>query len=205
MQAVDPATVELRARHQRFIEQPAEEISDEFSAAFDLSGKLSEMQEIRETARKRGDSINFCHAADQLEFLTAELRSFEIHGPPAPQTTTSEREPAAENLAGGEQPAMESSSKATVVNLPDWELRKPKRAYSYAYPLYLFLQEAHAAGRPRPTAREVVEAWTEKWPKEVAKVLADGFDYYDANGDTKWADLDAIRKAIGRMTVQAAQ
>ncbi len=53
---------------------------------------------------------------------------------------------------------------------------------------------------PRPSARNVVEAWLIDRPPEVAKVLPDGIDYYDAKGDTKFADLDAIRKAIGRMT-----
>jgi len=31
-------------------------------------------------------------------------------------------------------------------------------------------------------------------------VLTDGIDYYDNKGDTKFADLEAIRKAIDRMT-----
>lgn len=72
-------------------------------------------------------------------------------------------------------------------------------------PLYNFLKAAHLAGRTRPTAREVLEAWREKTPPEVAKVMAASFDYYDAKGDTKAADLNAIRKAIDRMTGQLAR
>jgi len=51
-----------------------------------------------------------------------------------------------------------------------------------------------------PTARDVVEAWRNNAPAEIAKVLPDGFDYYDANGNTKTAGIDAIRNAIKRMT-----
>ena len=51
------------------------------------------------------------------------------------------------------------------------------------------------------SAEDVVEAWRNNAPAEIAKVLPDGFDYYDAKGNTKTADLEAIRKAIGRMTI----
>lgn len=37
-------------------------------------------------------------------------------------------------------------------------------------------------------------------PADVAEVSNDGLKYYDANGNTKPADLAAIRKAIERMT-----
>lgn len=85
-------------------------------------------------------------------------------------------------------------------NAPAWTVTKPQRYSGYAAPLHRFLAAAHREGKPRPTARDVLEAWRSERPAGIAKVLADGFDYFDANGDEKAADLEAIRKAIGRMT-----
>lgn len=79
-------------------------------------------------------------------------------------------------------------------------MTKPKRFHGYAAPLYQLLTAVHRDGKPRPTARDVLEAWRTEKPCEIDKVLTDGFDYYDANGNTKFATLEAIRKAIGRMT-----
>lgn len=83
---------------------------------------------------------------------------------------------------------------------PAWTVNKPQRYSGYAAPLHRFLAAAHREGKPRPTARDVLEAWRSERPAGIAKVLADGFDYFDANGDEKTADLEAIRKAMGRMT-----
>ena len=84
---------------------------------------------------------------------------------------------------------------------PDWTVSKPQRYNGYTAPLHRLLAAAHRDGNPCPTARDVVEAWRNNAPAEIAKVLPDGFDYYDAKGNTKTADLEAIRKAIGRMTI----
>ncbi len=81
-----------------------------------------------------------------------------------------------------------------------WKLAKPQRFNGYTAPLHRLIAAAHREGKPCPTARDVVEAWRINAPAEIAKVLPDGFDYYDAKGDTKTADLKAIRKAIRRMT-----
>ena len=86
-------------------------------------------------------------------------------------------------------------------NAPDWTVSKPQRYNGYTAPLHRLLAAAHRDGNPCPTARDVVEAWRNNAPAEIAKVLPDGFDYYDAKGNTKTADLEAIRKAIGRMTI----
>lgn len=86
-------------------------------------------------------------------------------------------------------------------NAPAWTVNKPKRYNGYAAPLHRLLAAAYRDDKPCPTARDVVEAWRNNAPAEIAKVLPDGFDYYDAKGDTKTADLEAIRKAIGRMTI----
>ena len=85
-------------------------------------------------------------------------------------------------------------------NAPAWTVNKPQRYSGYAAPLHRLLAAAHRDGNPCPTARDVVETWRHNAPAEIAKVLPDGFDYYDAKGDTKTADLEAIRKAIRRMT-----
>ena len=85
-------------------------------------------------------------------------------------------------------------------NSPAWTVNKPQRYSGYAAPLHRLLAAAHRDGNPCPIARDVVETWRHNAPAEIAKVLPDGFDYYDAKGDTKTADLEAIRKAIGRMT-----
>lgn len=89
----------------------------------------------------------------------------------------------------------ESASEA-----PAWTVRKPQRYNGYTPPLHRLLAAAHLDGKPRPTARDVVEAWRNNAPAEVAKALPDGFDYYDAKGNTKHANLEAIRKAIDRLT-----
>ena len=83
---------------------------------------------------------------------------------------------------------------------PAWTVSKPQRYNGYTAPLQRLLAAAHRDGKTCPTARDVVEDWRNNTPAEIAKVLPDGFDYYDAKGDTKTADLEAIRKAIGRMT-----
>ena len=85
-------------------------------------------------------------------------------------------------------------------NAPAWTVRKPKRYRGYAAPLHRLLVAAQRDGNLCPTARDVVAAWRNNAPAEIAKVLPDGFDYYDANGNTKTAGIDAIRNAIKRMT-----
>jgi hypothetical protein len=103
-------------------------------------------------------------------------------------------------------PEPQAATPAPVVadsasNAPAWTVNKPKRYNGYAAPLHRLLAAAYRDDKPCPTARDVVEAWRNNAPAEIAKVLPDGFDYYDAKGDTKTADLEAIRKAIGRMTI----
>lgn len=83
---------------------------------------------------------------------------------------------------------------------PDWSLRKPDRFPGYTRALYEHLKTAHQSGLPRPTAKDVIQAWLENVPTGVVKVMADGIDYLGANGEAKAANLDAIRKAIARMT-----
>jgi hypothetical protein len=84
--------------------------------------------------------------------------------------------------------------------VPSWSLNMPKRFQGYGKPLYDHLKAAHLAGKTRPTARNVLDDWKLNRPHEVAEIANDGFKYYDPSGNTKPADLAAIRKAIERMT-----
>lgn len=84
---------------------------------------------------------------------------------------------------------------------PGWSLNpSPDRLPGYRWPLYCFLLVAHDACKSRPKPIEVLSAWREKLPPEIARVSAASIDYYDADGNEQTADLEAIRKAIGRMT-----
>ena len=83
---------------------------------------------------------------------------------------------------------------------PGWSLTKPERYQGYGKPMYDLLKAAHIAVQPRPKARDVLDAWKKNPPPDVTEVMADGIKYLDANGNTKTADLDAIRATINRMT-----
>jgi hypothetical protein len=80
-----------------------------------------------------------------------------------------------------------------------WALKKPQRLQGYGKPLYDLLKAAHIAGKEYPRAREVLDAWKKNTPPDLSEVTNNGLKYYDKNGNTKPADLDAIRKAISRM------
>jgi hypothetical protein len=86
---------------------------------------------------------------------------------------------------------------------PSWTLTKPHRFQGYSKPLYDYLNAAHVNGKVRPTARDVLDNWKMNKPYEVAEVSNDGLKYYDAIGNTKPADLVAIRKVIGRLSRMA--
>lgn len=83
---------------------------------------------------------------------------------------------------------------------PDWHVFEPKRDRGYNWPLYRFLAKAHEEGRSRPRARDVVESWLGNKPPEIAKVLSDGFDYYDRKGNAMPASMAALQKSIDRLT-----
>lgn len=108
--------------------------------------------------------------------------------------------PADPNHHAVQQSAEKHDGDDSATNLPSWNVKRPTRFHGYTSPLYRLIAAAHREGKPRPTARDVVEAWRTEMPHEIAKVLPDGFDYYDAKGDTKGANLEAIRKAINRLT-----
>lgn len=79
---------------------------------------------------------------------------------------------------------------------PAWSLiTSLARSPGYRWPLYQFLKAAHAAGKPCPKAREVLEGWKSNTPPEL-EVMTDGVKYSDAQGSTKEADLKAIQQSI---------
>jgi hypothetical protein len=97
-------------------------------------------------------------------------------------------------------PPRELQPPVGVAPEPNWMLQEPQRHQGYSWPLYQVLKEAHAAGQPRPKARDVLEAFKERKPPEIVQVNHDGISYYDSKGNAKAADLAAISEAIRRMT-----
>lgn len=93
-----------------------------------------------------------------------------------------------------------SKPQAAPPSGPGWTLNKPKRYQGYGKPLYDVLKAAHAAGLPRPTAIDVLDAFAKNRPLGILGVTHDSMDYQNGNGIKVTADLDAIRAAIGRLT-----
>ncbi len=93
----------------------------------------------------------------------------------------------------------EPQAAAVVAAAVVWSIKRPQRFQGYGNPLFKLLTAAHVEGRPIPTAREVIDAWSAQRPPEVIEATGDTLKYYDAKGNTKAADLDAIRQAINRM------
>lgn len=87
---------------------------------------------------------------------------------------------------------------------PDWMLRKSKRPQGYSEALYDKLKKAHDAGLPRPTPLDLLDAFFREPHIDVTVVENEGLKYTAGKG-TKIASLDAIRKAIGRMTERPAR
>lgn len=89
---------------------------------------------------------------------------------------------------------------ASMTTGPEWKIKRPTRFQGYGKPLYDFLKAAHTAGKPRPSARDFLDGLKSNRPPDVVEVTDNGLKYYDAQGSTKPADLEAIRKTIARMT-----
>ena len=126
------------------------------------------------------------NAMSALSSREAAIEALQAHG--SAQTATP-----ASVVAAGDGPT-------SMTTEPAWRLTKPKRFQGYRKPLYDLLKTAHVAGQPLPSARDVLDSWKEKPPPDVAEVTDNGLKYYDAQGNTKPADLEAIRKTIGRIT-----
>jgi hypothetical protein len=77
-----------------------------------------------------------------------------------------------------------------------WELNEPKRFQGYRRALFEYLKQANEAGKPLPTAHDVMEHWRDNPPPPVYKVNHDGILYYGAKGETGEASAKAIGQAI---------
>lgn len=156
---------------------------------------------LAEQARKESEELQL--AIEREEFNRIERDEMARLSARAKWQASQQAEQAAK-VAPAPAPATDAATPAPVTgsasNAPAWTVIKPLRYNGYTAPLHRLIAAAHRDGKPCPTARDVVEAWRNNAPAEIAKVLPDGFDYYDTKGDTKTADLEAIRKAIGRMT-----
>ena len=148
-----------------------------------------------DTAVDAGEFVSVIHPADRRHFQIEELASWPDCPAIAPDSPLVFwlGEPAPEQASP--EPVAPSASDA-----PAWTVNKSQRERGYNVPLHRLLAAANKEGKPRPTARDVVEAWRINRPAEIEKVLNDGIDYYDTKGNAKPADLEAIRKAIKRMT-----
>lgn len=90
-------------------------------------------------------------------------------------------------------------TQAVPASGPGWSLKKPRRFQGYSKPLYDLLKADHAAGLPRPTAHDVLDAFRKKKPHGIGEVMPDGLKY-DGGVGGKIAGLSAIRKSIDRLT-----
>ena len=81
-----------------------------------------------------------------------------------------------------------------------WSLKTSNLRYSgYRWPLHQALKAAHIAGRPRPTARDILAAWTANPPPDV-QAMPDGVKYNNGLGKPREADSKAIQQAIKGLT-----
>ena len=90
----------------------------------------------------------------------------------------------------------------TVAN--GWILIKPKRLQGYGTQLYSLLKMAKASNEQCPKATDILEIWRTNVPVGFHSVDATEVIYYDTKGNTKTANLEAIRKAVKRMTGRQA-
>lgn len=75
----------------------------------------------------------------------------------------------------------------------------PKRLPGYRLNLYRALEHSKAEGASRPpTAVQILELWREVPPPQLA-VVGKKLRYEDADGHAKFADTEAIRKAIATL------
>ena len=173
--------------------------------------KAGEFESAMDNAVDAGEFVSFIHRVDRRHFQIEELASwpgcpaiapdsplvFWLGEPVPAQTAATSAPVGAVGTSGG---VVIDSDSHVLPTAPAWSPKRPKRFQGYGKPLYDLLKAAHVAGLPKPSARDVLDRWKEKRPFEVTEVTDNGLKYYDAQGSTKPADLEAIRKAIGRMT-----
>lgn len=85
-----------------------------------------------------------------------------------------------------------------------WTLTRPMRNDILTSAIYAVLEGAYKSGEPRPSPRVVMGLCIKKNPHDVLEVTHDEIKFYDRNGDTETATVDAVRKRIERMTTMQA-
>lgn len=87
------------------------------------------------------------------------------------------------------------------LSITGWCLLEPERDDGLQAPLYETLKRAKEEGRRRPTAKQVINEWMKSKPPQVIEVLPDEVKFIDSSPTGQGtADLEALRKRIGRMT-----
>ena len=137
----------------------------------------------------------------------------------APVTTLQEQNTAApapvviESASDSGKPGKDGAGTVAPPMELVWGLRdKPAKLPGYSEALWAYLVSAHSTGKPRrPRASDIVDMWKRE-PIFPVTSVDDGIVSYDnANGvvvtisKTRKGNLDAIRKAIGRMTTKRGQ
>ena len=87
-----------------------------------------------------------------------------------------------------------------AAELTGWTLSEPERDDGLQAALHATLKRAKEAGRPRPTARQVINEWMHEKPQQVIEVLPDEVKFIDSSPTGQGtASLEALRKRIGRL------
>jgi hypothetical protein len=107
-----------------------------------------------------------------------------------------EPEPKAAAISSGQVPTTQHAE------TPAWRPKAPKRTQGYNRPLFELVLKAYNAGNQRPPSPlDVIAAFKESQPPEIARVNDAGFDYFAdgrKDGDVP-ASIGAIRQTIKRM------
>jgi len=85
---------------------------------------------------------------------------------------------------------------------PRWVLARPKRFPGYRKALYDFLKAANTAGKERPTAYDVLDAWRREPPTGILEVIDDELKFENSKGEPDTATMAAVKKSIDRLTTQ---
>jgi hypothetical protein len=98
------------------------------------------------------------------------------------------------------KPTSSAAAKSLSAGL-GWKLKPLERVHVLSGIIYDILKAAYVAGRPRPTARDVLDELERNPHADVISVFPDGIKYR-SNTETKTADVGMIGKRISRLTFQ---
>lgn len=105
------------------------------------------------------------------------------------------------------QPAIQSTTHGAANDAQDgqsWSIGPIKRYSGYRGALERALRAAKSAGRPCPTAVEIMNQWRENRPAEIHKILAKSFEYYTAEGSIRECTQKALNQAINELVIRPA-